>query len=214
MAVKKYSMKKDGNLQLTPNFKVNEFRSKCGDDTVLIDSRLPELLQRIRDHFGKPVSITSAYRSPAHNAAVGGAKNSQHVLGTAADITINGVLPMEICRLAEWLMPSTGGVGIYTGFSHVDVRSGRVRWDQRSGTEVAISGFPGFTPQEKKIEAKTEVEEMIYNYIDENMPEWAKATIQKLVDRGLLKGNENGELGLNETMLRMFVVHDRAGIYD
>lgn len=56
-------------------------------------------------------------------------------------------------------------------------------------------------------------QEMIYNYIDENMPEWAKATIQKLVDKGILQGNEKGELNLNDTMLRMLVINDRAGLY-
>lgn len=53
---------------------------------------------------------------------------------------------------------------------------------------------------------------MIYNYIDDNMPEWARPTIQKLVDKGFLKG-ENEGLGLNDEMLRMFVVNDRAGMY-
>lgn len=56
-------------------------------------------------------------------------------------------------------------------------------------------------------------DEMIYNYIDKNMPEWARPTIQKLVDKGLLKGNEKGELGLNDTMLKIFVINDRAGLY-
>lgn len=56
--------------------------------------------------------------------------------------------------------------------------------------------------------------EMIYNYIDENMPEWARPTIQKLVDKGLLKGNEKGELGLNDTMLKLLVINDRAGLYN
>lgn len=56
--------------------------------------------------------------------------------------------------------------------------------------------------------------EMIYNYIDENMPGWARPTIQKLVDKGVLKGNEHGELGLNDTMLKLFVAHDRLGLYD
>lgn len=55
---------------------------------------------------------------------------------------------------------------------------------------------------------------MIYNYIDDNMPEWARPTIQKMVDKGILRGNEKGELGLNETMLKMFVTNDRAGLYD
>lgn len=55
--------------------------------------------------------------------------------------------------------------------------------------------------------------EPIYNYIDENMPEWARETIKKLVDKGWLQGDENGELELSDEMLRMFVVNDRAGLY-
>lgn len=55
---------------------------------------------------------------------------------------------------------------------------------------------------------------MIYNYIDKNMPGWARPTIQKLVDKKLLLGNEKGELGLTEEMLKLYVVNDRAGLYD
>lgn len=54
---------------------------------------------------------------------------------------------------------------------------------------------------------------MVYNYIDENMPEWARPTIQKLVDKGILKGDENG-LNLTEDLMRILVVNDRSGIYD
>ena len=54
---------------------------------------------------------------------------------------------------------------------------------------------------------------MIYNYIDDNMPEWARPTIQKLVDKGFLQGDENG-LGLTDDLLRVLVVNDRAGLYD
>ncbi len=54
---------------------------------------------------------------------------------------------------------------------------------------------------------------MIYNYIDDNMPDWAKPTIQKLVNKGLLKGNEGG-LNLTEDLMRILVINDRAGIYD
>ena len=53
---------------------------------------------------------------------------------------------------------------------------------------------------------------MIYNYIDDNMPEWARPTIQKLVDKGVLKGGEDG-LGLTDEMLRMLVINDRCGLY-
>ena len=55
---------------------------------------------------------------------------------------------------------------------------------------------------------------MIYNYMDENMPSWARPTIQKMMDKGLLKGNERGELGLTDELLRVFVICDRAGVYD
>ena len=54
---------------------------------------------------------------------------------------------------------------------------------------------------------------MVYNYIDENMPEWARPTIQKLVDKGILKGNENG-LNLTEDLMRILVIYDRSRIYD
>ncbi len=55
---------------------------------------------------------------------------------------------------------------------------------------------------------------MIYNYVDSNMPDWARPTIQKMMDKGLLKGDENAELGLTDELLRVFVTNDRAGIYD
>ena len=61
--------------------------------------------------------------------------------------------------------------------------------------------------------AKLKENAIVYNYIDENMPEYARPTIQKLVEKGLLKGNENGELGLTNDLLRMLVINDRAGVY-
>lgn len=71
----------------------------------------------------------------------------------------------------------------------------------------------------KKItDIKTDMEEvknkMIYNYVDDNMPEWAKATVTKLMQKGYLKGNDKGELNLDDNMLRMLVINDRAGLYD
>lgn len=53
---------------------------------------------------------------------------------------------------------------------------------------------------------------MIYNYIDDNMPEWARPTVQKLVDKGIIKGDENG-LHLTDSDLKQFVINDRAGLY-
>lgn len=53
----------------------------------------------------------------------------------------------------------------------------------------------------------------VYNYIDDNMPSWAKPTVVKLINKGYLSGDDGG-LNLDENMLRMLVINDRAGLYD
>lgn len=123
--------------QLSPNFKVREFACK-GSDVVLLDDELVVLLQCIREHFGKPVYITSGYRTAAHNAAVGGSKSSQHLLGRAADFHVEGVPVAAVAAYAETLLPSRGGIGRYpkdaahpkrsTGWVHIDTRAGKSRW--------------------------------------------------------------------------------------
>ena len=64
IAIKEYSMSRDSTRQLSPSFKVREFACK-GSDVVLLDEELVVLLQCIREHFGKPVHITSGYRTAA-----------------------------------------------------------------------------------------------------------------------------------------------------
>ena len=79
--VKVYSKAKEGNVRLSKNFTVKEFACSDGTDTVFISLALVNLLQKIRDHFGKVVIINSAYRTEAHNKAIGGATYSQHKYG-------------------------------------------------------------------------------------------------------------------------------------
>ena len=127
--VKVYSKAKEGNVKLSKNFTVEEFHCSDGTDTVFISLALVNLLQKIRNHFGKAVIINSAYRTEAHNKSIGGATYSQHKYGLAADIHINGVTPKEIAAYVETLMPSSGGIGIYKSFVHVDVRQVKSRWN-------------------------------------------------------------------------------------
>lgn len=85
-------------MDLTKNFTLHELtRSATADrlgilnePTKSILANLKELcqtvLQPIREKWGQPIIVTSGYRSPKLNAAVGGAKTSQHMRGQAADI--------------------------------------------------------------------------------------------------------------------------------
>ena len=125
-----WSRTRDGTRKLSANFTVAEFACKDGSDPVFVDSSLAALLQKIRDHFGRPVVITSGYRTAAHNAAVGGSKSSQHLLGRAADFYVEGVDVATVAAYAETLLPGTGGIGRYPakGFVHVDVRKAKSRW--------------------------------------------------------------------------------------
>lgn len=127
--VRVYSKAKNGAVKISANFKVSEFACKDGSDTVFISPGLVTVLQKIRDHFGKPVIINSAYRNDAHNKKVGGADFSQHKYGMAADINISGVSPATIAAYVETIMPNGGGIGIYSNFVHVDVRAARARWN-------------------------------------------------------------------------------------
>ena len=135
MALEAYSLAKDGGRRLSANFTVREFACLDGSDPVFVDSELVRVLQNIRDHFGKPVVITSAYRTAVHNKAVGGAAYSQHCYGRAADIRVQGVSVEDVAAYAESLMPDWGGVGRYpvkagraTGWVHVDTRADKARW--------------------------------------------------------------------------------------
>ena len=63
-------------------------------------------------------------RCSKRNAQVGGAKRSQHLLGNAADVQIEGVTPRHVAELADALLGGRGGVKAYPTFCHIDVRPG------------------------------------------------------------------------------------------
>lgn len=130
MNVSVYSLKKEGSIKISNNFKVKEFKCNDGSDAVFISPELLKILQNIRTHFGKAVNINSAYRTPTYNKKVGGSTLSQHMYGTAADIHINGVSPKEIAKYAETLLDGWGGIGLYNTFVHIDVREQKARWSE------------------------------------------------------------------------------------
>lgn len=172
--VRTYSKAKDGDTYLSTNFQVKEFACNDGSDEILISDELVAILQQIRDHFGKAVNISSAYRTKAYNTKVGGASSSQHMKGTAADIVLSGVAPTQVTQYVEYLQPTAGGIGLYNTFTHVDVRTNRSRWNSTSGKEVVVSGFPGY--EEKEEDAVSDTTNTIETtpWYEEDM-EWAKS---------------------------------------
>ena len=108
-------------MKLTDNFYLKEFASKDGADTpedILHNlKRVAEQLQILRDYTELPIKVNSGYRSPEHNESIGGVSNSQHVLGKAADIVIQGMKPSDTYKLIEYLIGKgvlkIGGLGSY-----------------------------------------------------------------------------------------------------
>lgn len=143
MTVHNYSLKTSGEVKLSNNFKVKEFASHDGADTVYIDDDLVYLLQGIRNHFRAAVTITSAYRTAEYNKNIGGSAGSNHTKGKAADIQVRGVHPALVAMYAEEL--KAGGIGLYSysvgGFVHIDTRSVKYRWivNVRGGKNEQVS---------------------------------------------------------------------------
>lgn len=95
--------------KLTEHFTLEEFtRSSMADQigdanrpnpTHLLNIRkLAEGMEEVRALFGKPIRITSGYRNPRVNRAVGGVPTSAHALGHAADFTVDGFTPLEVAK--------------------------------------------------------------------------------------------------------------------
>jgi hypothetical protein len=124
---------------LSAHFSRPEFACHCCGELV-VDPRLIDALEMLRELAGKPIRIHDAYRCPAHNEEAGGVSDSEHTRGQAADIEITGLTLQEMYELAL-SVPAffDGGIGAYDGgFLHVDVRPHIARWARVRGQYVAI----------------------------------------------------------------------------
>ena len=175
MSVGTYSLTREGDKLLSPHFRVREFACRDGADLVKIDTDL--------------VTVNSGYRTASYNQKVGGARASQHLLGRAADIQVSGASPLLVGQIAEYYLGGHGGIGVYQTFTHVDTRTARARWDQRSGREVAVSGWPGWRPKEETV-------------MDNISSAYAEEAVAWAVENGLLQGNEAGNLMLSQPVTR------------
>lgn len=124
-------------MQLTKNFNLQEFDCKDGTkvpvEFIHNAQKVADNLQVLRDYLGVPVRITgSGYRTAKHNKKVGGAKFSQHLTASGADINADGYTPKELAKEIEKLIKEgkmkQGGIGIYSNFVHYDIRGTKARW--------------------------------------------------------------------------------------
>ena len=124
-------------MKISKNFSKSEFTCNCGcempEEVFYNIQKLANQLQFLRNIIGNPIKINSGYRCPDYNDnVVKGSKNSQHKLGKASDIVIEGVTPQETFELIDLLINEgellQGGLSAYATFVHYDVRRKKARW--------------------------------------------------------------------------------------
>lgn len=123
---------------ITPHFHFSEM--DCRDGTPIPDHLLSNVitlctnLEIIRKAVGAPLHINSCYRHAAYNKKVGGVPSSQHLTASAADFTVKHLTPVELGAIIKDLIKRKqvrpGGIGIYKGFVHYDIRGRLTEWSQ------------------------------------------------------------------------------------
>ncbi|WP_019925660.1 D-Ala-D-Ala carboxypeptidase family metallohydrolase [Nocardia sp. BMG111209] len=143
--------------RLSPDFTVRELVSSGGvaADRARISPALVRCLQAMHDRAGRPVKITSGYRSWARNVDVyrrsgGKVTLSRHCSGQAADITVAGLSGLQIARLAVDSCGVDIGIGIGNTFAHIDVRGTRARWTYLKDPRAARAALDELAAHERR----------------------------------------------------------------
>ena len=123
------------DFQISRHFNLQEYASPDTDE-VKIDCRLPDIGEQLRKELECPLTVTSGYRTKAHNKRVGGAKNSYHIKGLAMDIKpIGGSLRTLFIKATK--MKDVGGLGWYEdSHIHIDLRANRLYWVKLKGKPI------------------------------------------------------------------------------
>lgn len=109
-----------------------------GVQTSCFKPQLLAMLHEAEAHFGKRIVVTSGFRDPQHNARVGGAKHSQHLLCDAADIQMVGVSKWDLARYFR-SRADIGGVGTYCSTNSIHVDIGRRRdWNWKCRSDATL----------------------------------------------------------------------------
>ena len=123
--------RKTEDAQLSQHFRLREFHCHCvypECEYTYLSETLVEGLQQLRLAVG-PIVINSGYRCPHHNSDVNGKPHSTHTIGIAADIRHKILTTDEVAKAAKSIeVFKNGGIGLYPGWIHLDVRGTAARW--------------------------------------------------------------------------------------
>lgn len=209
------------NTQLSPHFNAREFRCQCGQPhETLIASELVDKLETLYTALNcSKIIVTSGYRCPEHDKAVGGTSSGQHTKGTAADVCCYGqdgqpISSKTVCCKAQDL--GFGGIANITSsyqHTHLDVRTG-YRWlgDETKGNGTVTEDFYKYFGIEKATETTSILKGIDVSYC-QNEVDWDTAKASGLVDFAILRAGYGRETSQVDTQFeRNYAACKRLGI--
>jgi len=113
-------------LSVVKSFKIKELMQDDGLEYLKMNMKILNAIQMIREHFGKPITVTSAYRSKSYNKAVGGSSKSQHILGNAIDFKVKDTSATIVNNYIKdnWRQLGIRGLELNKSWTHIDCRKG------------------------------------------------------------------------------------------
>ena len=210
------------STQLSPHFNAREFRCSCGGShETLIASELVDKLEALYTALNcSKIIVTSGYRCPDHDKAVGGTSSGQHTKGTAADVCCYGqdgqpISSKAVCCKAQDL--GFGGIANITAayqYTHLDVRTG-YRWlgDETKGNGTVTDDFYKYFGIEKSDpETKNLLKGIDVSYA-QGVIDWEKVKASGLVDFAILRAGYGRETSQVDTQFeRNYAACKRLGI--
>ena len=130
-------------MRLRTNITTDDVKCNCGCGFNKVSPALLDIVQDVRDHFGRPAHINSGNHSGCrcynHNINVGGSTASKHLpdgitnLCRAIDFHIDGISPKELYDYLDEKHPNSLGIGLYDTFVHVDDKMYKARrWNKET----------------------------------------------------------------------------------
>ena len=220
MAILTYKF--DDQTQLSPHFNVREFRCSCGDNhETLVASELIEKLEALYTALNcSKIIVTSGYRCPEHDKAVGGTSSGQHTKGTAADVCCYGqdgqpISSKTVCCKAQDL-GFTGVANITAAYkyTHLDVRtSGKWYGDETKGNGTVTDDFYKYFGNTETQQSSGSVAKGIDVSYAQGTIDWDAVKASGQVDFAILRAGYGRETSQVDTQFeRNYAACKRLGI--